>query len=83
MTFTATIPPNALLPEETWLTARVRRHGTALEVTADAGPPALAGDKSAALHAWLARCAAQPVNTLSDAALDDLRWQRLKEKHQL
>lgn len=35
MTFTATLPADNSLPEETWLPARVRRHGLALEVSAD------------------------------------------------
>jgi hypothetical protein len=84
MTFTAVLPPNIVLPEETWLPARVRRHGQALEISAD--EPALTEalpEKQEALKAWLARCSAQPVSTLSDQDLDDLRWQHQQEKHQL
>ncbi len=84
MTFTAILPPNIVLPEETWLPARVRRHGQALEISAD--EPVLMEalpEKQEALKVWLARCAAQPVSALSDKDLDDLRWQHLQEKHQL
>ena len=84
MTFTASLPANISLPEETWLPARVRRRGMALEVSAN--PPASvehSTEKQRALDAWLARCAAQPVNTLADSELDELRWQHLQEKHHL
>ncbi len=40
MTFTATLPANVPLPEEQWLPARVRRHGSSLEVSADAADAA-------------------------------------------
>lgn len=84
MTFTAVLPPNIKLPEETWLPARVRRHGQSLEISADEPTQATAlPDKQEALKAWLSRCSAQPVSTLSDQDLDDLRWQHLQEKHQL
>jgi hypothetical protein len=35
MTFTAVLPADIALPEETWLHARVRKHGRELEITAE------------------------------------------------
>jgi hypothetical protein len=86
MTFTAVLPPNVTLPEETWLPALVRRHGSDLEVTADAAssPAQLpSSERAQSLAAWLARCAAQPVSALTAPEVEDMRWQRLQEKHQL
>lgn len=84
MHFTAVLSTDISLPEETWLPARVRRHGRALEVAAEeqATPP-VEPSRTDALQAWLERCAAQPLTTFSDADLDDLRWQGLKEKYAL
>ena len=83
-TFTAILPAGIELPEETWLTARVRRHGNALEIAAE-GTAISAQDtaRAQALKKWLARCAAQPPSSLTDEELDDLRWQGLKEKFSL
>ncbi len=84
MTFTAVLSTDIALPEETWLPARVRRHGRALEVAdEEQATPAVEPSRTDALQAWLHRCAAQPLNTFSDADLDDLRWQGLKEKYAL
>ena len=80
MTFTAVLPSGIELPEETWLPARVRRHGDALEVTAEGTFPQ--GDDSTrtqALKEWLERCAAQPVCALTDDEVDELRWEGLKD----
>ena len=84
MTFTAVLSTDIPLPEETWLPARVRRHGRALEVAAEEHPaPAVEPSRTEALQAWLQRCAAQPLSTFSDADLDDLRWHGLKERYAL
>jgi hypothetical protein len=41
MTFTAGLPVDIALPEETWLHARVRKHGRELEITAEDDAAAL------------------------------------------
>ena len=41
MTFTAVLPVDIALPEETWLHARVRKHGRELEITAEDDAAAL------------------------------------------
>ena len=84
MTFTAVLSTDISLPEETWLPARVRRHGRALEIAAEEpATPAVELSRTDALQAWLRRCAAQPLNTFSDTDVDDLRWQGLKERYAL
>ena len=87
MTITAALPPGVEFPEKTLLNARVWRNGDTIEITAEAipairktgRPEGAAGSED--LEAWLARCAAQPVCNLTDADLNDLRWQYLKDKH--
>ena len=86
MTITAALPPGVEFPEKTLLTARVWRTGDTIQITAETPPsPGKSADhaRSVALEAWLSRCAAQPASHLTDEDLDDLRWQYLKEKHQL
>lgn len=84
MTFLATLPVGVDLPEQTWLTARVRRQGNSLEVTAeDQVPSHEEPTREQALQAWLLRCKDQPVASLSDEEVDDLRWQGLKQKYDL
>ena len=84
MTFTAVLPVGIELPEETWLSARVRRHGNSLEIAAE-GTESSPQDatRTQALHEWLQRCAAQPATSLTDDEIEDLRWQGLKEKFNL
>ena len=57
-TFTALLPADISLPEDTWLHARVRRHGRDLEVTAEqpADAPS-ASTTPAPFDAWLAKAA--------------------------
>ena len=64
MIFTAVLPADVALPEETWLHARVRKHGLELEVAAEGGavapaPPATTFD------AWLAKAAGSSKAGLS------------------
>ena len=84
MTFTAVLSADIALPEETWLHARVRKHGRELEVAAE-GDVAVSTEstRAEALHAWLQRCAEQPACRFSDADFDDLRWQGLQDKYGL
>ena len=81
--FTATLAADVSLPEETWLPARVRKHGRSLEVSADEQTAPPAASRLQAMESWLQRCAEQPISSFTDADLDDLRWQGLKEKYGL
>jgi hypothetical protein len=84
MTFTAVLSADIALPEETWLHARVRKHGRELEITAEeTAAKVTEPSRAEALNAWLQRCAEQPASQFSDADLDDLRWQGLQEKYGL
>ncbi len=89
MTFTAPLPAGVDFPEETWLPAIVRRHGSTLDITADDSAacatenPATIKERREALEKWLASSAAQPVCQWDDAAVADLRWQGLKAKYKL
>lgn len=82
-TFTANLPPGVELPEETWLAATVRRHGTMLEITASEPVASEPESREQALEAWLTHSAGRPPVELSDEACDDLRWQELKAKFRL
>lgn len=69
MSFTTTLPIDISLPDEIWLQARVRKHGSALEINADDNlgstavghpvPPATSFDT------WLARAAGSSMAGLS------------------
>lgn len=64
--------------------ARVRRHGSELEISPEETSPQQADSaRLQALKDWLARCASQPPSSLANEELDDLRWQGLKEKFSL
>jgi len=68
MTFTTTLPVGISLPEEVWLHARVRKHGSALEINADdsLGPVAASPPVQASrFDAWLARAAGSSKAGLS------------------
>ncbi len=82
-TFTANLPPGVELPEETWLAATVRRHGSLLEITAREPVASAPESRELALEAWLAHSASRPPANLSDSACDDLRWEELKAKFRL
>ena len=82
-TFTANLPPGVELPEETWLAATVRRHGTLLEITAGEPVASEPQSREQALEAWLAHSASRPPADFSDSACDDLRWEELKAKFRL
>ena len=72
-TFTANLPPGVELPEETWLAATVRRHGSLIEITAREPVASAPESRELALEAWLAHSASRPPSILSDSACDDLR----------
>lgn len=82
-TFTANLPPGVELPEETWLAATVRRHGTLLEITARESVASEPESRELALEAWLAHSASRPPADFSDSACDDLRWEELKATFRL
>lgn len=57
-TFTAILTADVSLPEETWLHARVRRHGRDLEITADQQADAPSATTTpASFDVWLAKAA--------------------------
>ena len=82
-TFTANLPPGVELPEETWLAATVRRHGSLIEITAREPVASAPESRELALEAWLAHSASRPPADLSDGACDDLRWEELTAKFRL
>lgn len=64
MTFTAVLPADIALPEETWLHARVRKHGRELEITAEDDAAALT-PPATTFDAWLAKAAGSSKAGLS------------------
>jgi hypothetical protein len=73
MTFTTLLSTDISLPEETWFPAQVRKHGRALEITADdsVSSAAKAGPmpSGTSFDAWLTRAAgsAKAGPTTNDA----------------
>jgi|GEM_PF-3445680 len=61
MTFTTLLSTDIALPEETWFPAQVRRHGRALEITADdsvgSAAEAVPMPPASSFDAWLAKAA--------------------------
>lgn len=84
MILTATLPADALMPEDTWMNVRVRRHGQALEIEANVKEDALQQhQRRQAFEDLQALISSHPPSVLSDEELDEGRWQHFKEKYGL